>query len=213
MDPAVASVIAALISAAASILVTLIGKSPRGPTKRSAEPLSVYSVPARNKRAWIFVITILSIWLVSSPVLIHWDWGGMNFFLLPIVTLILSAVRPIKPSWAAAVVLILYPINFLMEPLGWWVADISGGYTSSGIAILLGLAFVNALGAWALARWRAKVFVEVLESAKQSGKGPTITTQSSSSLADELAKLNQLYKSGALSDDEFQTAKKRLLDE
>ena len=211
MDP---SIIGALISAAASIVVALIGKSTSARSTRRGKLQRAYTTPSRNKRIWIITVSVLSLWILLSPPLIHWDWGGLNFFLLPIVTLSLSAVCPIKPSSAAATVLVLYPINFLMEPLAKSLQGISAANHADpvSIAILLGFAFVNAIGSWALARWRRRGFTESMEPTVEVETIPSQSHLGGSSLADEIAKLEKLHESGVLSDDEFQKAKKRLLD-
>ena len=125
MDSSVASIVAACISAVASVIVALIGKSSPARAKRRGEPQCVYIIPSTNKRVWTVGILILSLWLLLSPTVIHWDWADTNFIIIAIVTLLLSGISPIRPSGAAAVVLMLYAANFFMVPIGWWLQDVS----------------------------------------------------------------------------------------
>ncbi len=99
-----------------------------------------------------------------------------------------------------------------MQPLCWWLTGIRGGFESSDIAFLLGLAFVNAGGSWALARWRGKAFVEISEPVKPSEDISAKSLPKTAFVADEIAKLSKLHESGALSNDEFQKAKDKLLN-
>lgn len=215
MDQAVASIIAAFISAAASVIVALIGKSSPERAKRRGEPQRVYVIPSKNERAWIMGISILSLWLLLSPTLIYWAYA-VNFFIIFIVTIVLSCIWPIKPWCDAALVLMLYSVNFFMEPLGWWVHGIGISFSPNDIGYFLfvpGLAFVNTVGAWSLARWRGLRFVEIAEAETRAQTTKTISHLLTPSLADEIAKLNKLRESGTLSDEEFQRAKSKLLND
>lgn len=150
MEP---SIIAAIISIIGSIIVALIG---RIPISRHDKSKIRISARYRGKKPWLIIMSVLVLWLLLSPPLIHWDWGGINFFLIPIVTLLASVIWPIKPFSAASTVLILYPFNFLMEPFGKLTSGVStAGHLEPGyIASVLVMAFINALLAGALCRWR-----------------------------------------------------------
>lgn len=214
MDPSVASIIAAFISAAASVVVALLGKSSPVRAKRRGKPQRVYIIPPTNKGVWITAISILSLWLLLSPTVIHWDWGGQNFFIIFIVTLVLSGIWPIRPWGAAAVVLMLYSVNFFMEPLGWWVHGISISFSASDFGSFLfvsGLGFANAVGSYILARWLGRKFVETAETDTKEETTESKPHPTTTSLADEIAKLSKLRESGALSYEEFQKAKNKLL--
>jgi hypothetical protein len=214
MDQSVVSIVTAFISAAASVIVALIGKSSPARARRRGEPQRVYIIPSTNKRVWITSILILSLWLLLSPTLIHWDLAGSNFFLIFIVTLVLSYIWPIRPWGAAAVVLMLYSVNFFMEPLGWWVHGISISFNPNDLGyflLVLGLGFVNTVGSWSLARWRGRKFAEIAEAETKAETTGTESHPITTLLADEIAKLSKLRESGALSDEEFQKAKNKLL--
>lgn len=158
MDPAVASIVSAVISAVASIVAARMGRSPSPSTAApSAPPLPVAPVDRTNRRAWAVVVFGLSLWLVFSPVYLHWDYGATNFMLIPVVTLLAAAVWPIRPAWVVAAVLLFYAINFLIVPLEWLVKGARTRHFEPGaIPLLLGMAFVNAAVCWALSRWRQR---------------------------------------------------------
>jgi len=216
-----ASIIAAIIGTVGSIIAALIG---RIPTSRHDKSGIGISVRYRGKKPWLIIMSVLVLWLFISPPLIHWDWGGINFFLIPIVTLLASAFWPIRPSSAASTVLILYPFNFLMEPFGKLTSGVStaGQLEPSYITFVLAMAFVNALLVAALCRWRGRVVLDAKsEDAFDTGGGAAstaidkqeMTTNSvaTTSLSSELEKLAKLHSSGVLTDDEFRQAKAKLL--
>jgi len=201
------SIIAALITAIASIVVALIGKSAPGSKKQIHEALSFrYG----GSKTWVVVIVALVLWILVSVVFISERLGVLNWFLIAIVTLLLSVVAPIRPMYAAAVVLILYSENFFMHD----VHILLGGryYRSPDyLAVLegaLAAGFAVALVVGLLCRWRGRIAhaagVSVSEPEQDS---PQISVL----LGDELSKLARLHEAGALTDEEFQKAKNRVL--
>jgi hypothetical protein len=210
MDAPTASILAAVISAAASVAVAVIGKASSqravAPGKVQRQYLPSHTV---NKYAWIIVLGVLSVWLALSPILIHGDWGGINFFVLPVVTVFLAATCPLKPSLVASLTLMLYPINFLMGslvPILQW----HRGMDVADIVLLLGVAFGNAVIAWALARWRAPYALETAAENPNSKDNSQLRTRTT--LVEQIEALRRLHESGALSDTEYQRAKSKLLE-
>lgn len=220
MDPAVASIIAAVISAMASVIVALIGKSSPQKKSRSGKLEWTRIIPSKNRRVWFIVTTILLVEMVLVPVLIHWDMAVFNFIPILVLTFILASRWPVKPWSAAAVVLMLYSVNIFMEPLGWWLhgATISFSSGDTGYFLfVLGMVLVNSTGVWIMARWRSRALVNQVEeeiAASQSSpeEQATEAPSQSASISDELVKLTQLRESGALTDEEFQKAKEKLLN-
>src|SRR4029077_15701411 len=106
------SIIAAMISAAASVTVGLIGK---GMPVAAPAPSSADSDSAR--KALCLVILCLIAWLLISPVAIHHDFAGMNFYVISIVIFILVVARPLPPLSAAWISLATYSVNFFLVPL------------------------------------------------------------------------------------------------
>ena len=52
----------------------------------------------RNENNWVAVMTAVGVWLIWSPILIHWDMPGMNMVLLVLLTEITVRIRLINPS-------------------------------------------------------------------------------------------------------------------
>jgi hypothetical protein len=99
----------ALISATGSVLVALIGEGRSARARSGARPRATYDIPARNRRIWTFVVALLFLWSAYSPLAVEWSLAAINLlFVVPAVTVVLSALWPIKPFWAASVALMLY---------------------------------------------------------------------------------------------------------
>src|SRR5262249_40388532 len=114
------TVLAALISAGASILVAILSKSVE--SRKDSRPRDAwqYAVRAASKvniRRWYVASAILLIWLAVSPAFLHHDLAGTNFLLIPFVTVVLAIAIPISPLRAAWIVLALFAANFVIGPL------------------------------------------------------------------------------------------------
>lgn len=197
------TIIASLISAAASIVVALIsrGNTPGRAPGRTA-------IPKRNQRIWIATVCILVAWMSFAALFLHWDLAGTTSTLaVPLVTWFLAAAFPIQPGRAAAVPLFLFPFAFLAEPIGKWRRGISfeNHFEPVAVAALVGIALATALIAWLIARWRIGSAC-----AADDGEPPPAI---SGPLAKGLAELAELHRAGVLSDDEFTRAKNKLLSE
>ena len=110
---------AALISAVASILVAILS---RGVETRAHSghqgPLSVVAFASeRSDARWYVVSVILLIWFALSPALVHHDFAGTNFFLVPMATVVLALLVPTLPLKAASISLGLFAANFFLGPL------------------------------------------------------------------------------------------------
>src|SRR5690242_15144697 len=110
------SIIAALISAVASVIVAVISRnsptSEKNTTPEGSGVRTKAAVTSTGKKQWVIALSILVPWLLVSPPLIHWDLAGLNVFVILAVTLVIAFAWPIKPLAAAAIVLILHPISF-----------------------------------------------------------------------------------------------------
>ncbi|MEO0617602.1 MAG: hypothetical protein AAFY69_15845, partial [Pseudomonadota bacterium] len=106
------TIIAALISAGASVLVGLLGS--HSGHHRSRSPV------VRDRRSvhlWYAAMAMLAVWQLVSPAW-HHDWGGMNFIAVPIALAALALVVPIRPLTAVWMTLALASTNFVLGPLG-----------------------------------------------------------------------------------------------
>lgn len=206
MDPAI---LAAIITTVGSVIVALINQASKGSAKQRA----AVSLPSANKRIWWITLLILMAWLLISPVAIHWDWGGMNFLLLPVVTLVLAFVKPVRPLSVAAIVLFLYAFNFMMEPLGKVTQKIStSNHWEAGlVGTFLAFAGANALLAGLICRWRSRRSVQQSDLKREKSSEDGIQPQSHKTI-EELEKLARLKDNGSLTEVEFQELKKRLLN-
>ena len=66
---------------------------------------------------WYVVSVILLIWFALSPALVHHDFAGTNFFLIPLATVVLALLVPTLPLKAASISLGLFAANFFLGPL------------------------------------------------------------------------------------------------
>lgn len=204
-----------LISAGASIVVALIGLASKGtrPMGSGQAPGGSIQIPARNTRAWLTLSILSAVGTTLAIFTLHHDAAAMAILLIPLAGLILAFTRPVRPTTAAAFMLLLAPLGFAAEPLDKMLHGlaISNHLDSSSLAVVLGssvsAAILIALVAW----WRApRVTSSPLP---DSGERPKQSSPSGEALASQLAKLSVLHASGALDDDEFARAKKKLLSD
>lgn len=69
-----------------------------------------------NWKKWGIVVCVIIPWLIYSSI----DYGEAsigNFFLILVVTMIMSAIWPINHLTAVSIVLLLHPINILVRPV------------------------------------------------------------------------------------------------
>ena len=196
------TIIAALVSAGASIVVAFISKTsshsaatgPRNPP-----------IPKRNQRVWIIGVSLLLACTIFAALFLHWDLAGSSAIVITVVIWVLAAGFPIRPAMAAAAVLLLFPFAFAAEPIGKWrrglmfdnhfEADVLGAY--------VGFAFGVALITWLIAWWRSKSLIKTATD--------TPSTLTFGSLPKDLSELAELYRTGALTENEFVRAKEKLL--
>jgi hypothetical protein len=210
-------VIAAIISAVASVIVALLSKSSATSEARSAfvgdQAKDKLGFSSTAKKRWMIVLALLVPWLLLSPPLIHWDIVGLNMFVILAVTLVVSFAWPIKPLAAVAIVLILHPISFVMEPIAKGLRGMNpnGRLEQSKIVFLVSIFLGNAIVAGILCAWRGRA------KTAQSEIGRPVEVaadkqQRVDSLANELDKLGNLRAQGVISEDEFQKAKLKVLN-
>ena len=202
------TIVASIISAAASVAVALLGKggspgTPLGPNRLAR----AYAIPERNRRIWTIVVCVLVVWMVFAALFLHWDLAGMTVLAIAPVMWILSAAFPIRPSNAAALALFLFPLAFSAEPIGKWRRGISfdNHFEPGIVGTFVAIAFGTALITWLLARWRTRHYCATNYEDQQLPR--------SSTLAKGLSELAELHKAGVLSDEEFTRAKNKLLSE
>jgi len=198
------AIIAAAISAVASVIVAILGR-PRPSPPESGRRVTTYSFPERHARIWVVAVTVLVAWTVLAPLFLHWDVAGLSIVIVPVALWILSASVPISPPVPPALALLLLPLAFLSEPIAKWRHGVStvNHFEPAALGILLAVAFGSAAIAWLLARWRASAFGSTTPSS-QKPEAPAAWTK-------DLADLAKLHRTGELSDEEFARAKDKLL--
>lgn len=207
------SIVGSLISGIFSIVVALIGKA-RTSSERSGKTSGpVYQIPPHHSRAWRFLLCALIIWFLLSPFALGWKIAGINLLATIPITVIAAFVRPVRPATATATVLVLYCVHFLMAAF-WLSTAASSRDVPLNVGITLGLLVVNLVVCWVVSRSASRRFrVNPVPASTHRATPPGVaSSRGSDSLADEIAKLNELRQSGVLTESEFQTAKKRLLD-
>lgn len=208
------NIVAALISAVASVFVALLNKGTLPSGYTHAGPTAFYAIPARNRKVWRRVVSILLAAMIFAMLFMHWDLAGMSILAIPLATWILSAAYPIRPLSAATVALFLCPVAFAAEP----VAKLRHGVRIDNHLeytwVYVIVAFATALIAWLMTTWRARAYWTVRHEDQPPPVAlatPEKRTELSSALAKGLAELAQLHREGVISDEEFTRAKSKLL--
>lgn len=217
------TVLAALISAVASILVAILSKKVEA--RKDSEPQEASSYADRvsskaNIQRWYVTCAILLIWLALSPALLHHDLAGENFLLIPVVIIVLALFVPISPLRAAWISLALFATNFVIGPLSnrlhgsrydteFLYDPRERGKQLSILLIGFGTAAVASCICFFRLKSRGVIASRSVSASDQNTEPPAETHPS---LAAELERLAQLRAAGTLSDDEFRSAKKKLLD-
>lgn len=198
------TVISGCITALASIIVALIAHR-----QKSGGTASAQVVPRQRSVSLSWWVVGLAIMLFAglAPALIHHDLAGMAIFIIPFATLILAFTAPINPLSSVSITLALHAANFFLGPLGNQLAgsqydatfNTDVFFNPTVLAIVLGNAVIVGLVSWYS---RPRRFVQATSNA------PSPSTERR---ADELEKLARLLKEGALTQEEFDREKRRIL--
>jgi len=204
------TVLAALIGALASVIVAIIGKQTSGDQNAPA----LHRVPGRRipTLPWTITALALLIWLLVSPGLIHHDFAGLNFFVIPIVLLVVALFSPIRPLTASWVSLAIYSSNFVLGPLGNRLArsHFDAQYGLPWQVLLIGFASAAIIAGVCALRLRYAATDVPVDEVASSFDG-RVVPESDSGLAGALVRLAALHTAGKLSDQEFLDAKRQLL--
>lgn len=204
------TLIAALIGAVTSIAAALIGRQ-----TTNHEHLGSRRIPGRNlpTPVWSTTLAAIALWLFVSPGMIHHDFSGINFFVVPVVLLVLASVRPIRPLTGGWVTLAIFSANFVLGPLGNRFAgsthDTAFGLEFEKLLPILLIGFVAAALVGGVCALRLRQPRALKEAATQGGHQENIA--SGNTLTADLERLAALHADGKLSDEEFRMAKTRLL--
>jgi hypothetical protein len=215
-------IISALITAVASVIVAIINKS-GGREQAAKESGGKLLVKKKNTNWWFGLGPAIIIWLIISPIIIHHDFSAVNLFGLIPATLLMAALIPINPLNAAVWILGLHTVNFAGEPIqrlvtGGTLQDAFTGFQFSDIILLTAVSFGNALLAGWISHWQISksgeevVREESVESiAGDEGTSAKESEGQSGEMAAELERLHSLYQEGALTEQEYQHAKEKIL--
>jgi len=202
-------IMGALISAAASVVVALVGKNgtPEHNDFRSYPPLTKSSMP------WIATCAVLGVWIFVLPAMMNGP-AGLNFLVIPVVVLVLARNCPIKPLLAASVTLGLFALN--------WIGGRSGSVVHVGrrsrpdhtyLLFILVVACVSAIVVYrvSLKRWNmgnTQAYTPIPPQPEQFTREVPVYH---GGVAAELERLAQLYRAGNLSAEDFAQAKALVL--
>jgi hypothetical protein len=199
------TIVAAAISALASIIVAWIGRS-RITKLSTAESSSGGQESRKQPRLWVASVLVIFSWIIVASFLTKDpELLVINaLVLVPIIAVALAYFTLPPPLLAASAVFAIHAVNATVMSF----SDVPG-YMIAGVTdvlILLGIFALNALLAAGAARWSAKR--RHRDSIETSPAEAGTNTQ----LASELARLAELHAKGSLSNEEFHAAKKKLLD-
>lgn len=214
-------ILAALITAAASVVVALI--SSRATERAKADPRrpSVNRNQGRSKSnawGWYIGLGLLVAWLALSPAMVHHDLSGNNYFFIPIVAVVLALAFPIPPLRAAWMTMAVYSANYLVGPLS---NRLSGSLYDTGFFLPAGsdllILFCLGFGGAGL----ASLICYLRLRSNNKGEATIVTIgrdvsvpadpQSDQSLPGQLERLASMHASGSLTQEEFDAAKRKLL--
>jgi hypothetical protein len=216
------TVLAALISAGASILVAILSKSAESrkhSLDQSARSDAVRMASKDNSRRWYIASAILLFWFAFSPAFVHHDLAGTNFLLIPVVAVVLALATPISPLRGAWIVLALFAANFMLGPLSNQLHGSSfdtafiypqreRGKQVSILLIGFGTAVITSGICYLRLRARDAITSQTYSVTDRDSAFPDAAHLG---LAAELERLARLHSDGTLSVDEFRRAKQKLL--
>lgn len=219
------SIISALVSAIASIVVALISRTPAKQADQSYAPRQ--KGPSHSK--WVLAMVVIALWLLLTPIVIHHDFPGINMFALFVFTGVVALYWPVNGWEAAAWTLGLHALNSIAEPIARMVGhnpyDPFAGYHASLILIWSSAAFANAFLVALLSNWRLRKLAaagaadtatatpqtEMSQESRASQKLEAPATTANTDIASQLERLVQLRAAGSLLEDEFRAAKAKIL--
>jgi hypothetical protein len=198
-------VIGAIISAAASIVVAIIGRIGNEKSAGTGEHSSRSGLVVRP---WMMTIAVLSLWFLAAAFI--WpQFAGHNFLLIPPAMVALVLVRPIPPFGAALVTVSLFGCNVIaVLASNRFAHKMDPQPVIHSLPTFLLFACGWALLAYLLSVWRSKV---TITRAVQAPRPVLAAPKRANSIATDLQKLAQLYRSGNLSTGEFSCAKATIL--
>jgi hypothetical protein len=217
------NIINALISAAAAIIVALIGRKTAGAKAKPQDS----EIRSSNHIRWLVAMLLLAGWLIVSPIAIHHDFPIPNMFGLIVVTVIISAVWPIGAMKAAAWVFSLHALNSVCEPFARIVSGYKyassafSGYRLRSILITLAVVIANAALVGWISQWRLRMSFKRKADGASGVTGTRHFTDRSDShgiavanpdFVHQLERLAKLHKEGGISDEEYRKAKRKILD-
>jgi hypothetical protein len=182
----------AIISAAASVVVAIIG---RIGSEKSLETGAVSSRPGVAMRPWMMTSAALGLWFLATAFI--WpQFAKDNFLLIPPVIVALVLVRPVWPPAASLVTTSLFAGNVGAMLLSNRLAHkMDPQPVIHSLPTFLLFAAGWALLAFLLSAWRSKVTITPRTAAPAKGRNRSADT--------DLQKLARLYCRGNLSTEEF----------
>ena len=206
------TILAALISAVASILAAVLSRTrlSHSPRARAAHDAS-----KGRRTGWYVILGLLVIFFALTPGLVHPDHAGNNFLLIPPVTILLAIAAPIAPLMSASLVLGLFASNWILGPISNRIAGTQAHTEFLSFDLpLLGLAFANAAIVAGICALRLRFWGRpAAPPADEEDEEDTSLRNGGASMAFELEKLGELHATGVLNTEEFQRAKEKLLGE
>jgi hypothetical protein len=123
-----AIIIIATILFALSILVAYLNVEPESPAGVSQqaggtaeEAHTAFEIDEKTRKktftSWFVLIAILIVWLFLSPAFIGSYYLYVNLALVPLLTLFMSIVYPLKPLTGLSIMFLLYAFLFYSLPL------------------------------------------------------------------------------------------------
>lgn len=101
------------------------------------------------------IIQVLMFWIIFSPFLLRCGWTTINIILIPLISLITLAIRPISLKIAFNFVLMLHIVNYIVlyfTSAACFIFEIS--YPLPPGILLVLIAMVNTLAALLICHWR-----------------------------------------------------------
>ena len=145
------TIIAALISAAGSIIAALVSRS-----CASTQPIPSSTAPSVNSKRW-WVFAALFVTALTAGSLASWDIAEFGAIFVLITSVIMSFWAPVRPWTAIAFVLALHPVALVLFVVAKEIHNVFHVYWESSLLVLLAILFFNAALAGGICKWK---FVE-----------------------------------------------------
>ncbi len=97
----------------------------------------------KTRNVWFIFVAVLVVWLFVSPAFIGENYLFINLAVIPLLTIFIPIIYPLKPLTATSIMLLIYAILYYSLPLSGGVDSDQLPIEAESIFVSLLVAFVN----------------------------------------------------------------------